>query len=106
MDKTTGVGIAVALIAPASEGIRRYLEERGMIPLLHPAWLIANIIIFCAGLGLLIWSLCFKKKEKIPTTSIKPPIRLIPKRKVRRIIHRTETINGKTKYTEEIEIEP
>jgi hypothetical protein len=105
VDKSSWIGIAVTLMSPASESIRQYLEENKMIQLSHPVWLIANIVGFLTGIGILVWSLCFKKDKRESISSSKQPFQLIPKRKVKRIVHRTEIINGKTKYTKEIELD-
>lgn len=41
-----------------------------------------------------------------PTPNRAPPIRLIPQHKVKKVVHRTETVDGKTKYIDEIELIP
>jgi hypothetical protein len=106
VDKSSWIGIAIAIIAPASEGIRRYLEDNNVIQSSNPAWLIANITGFLTGIGILVWTLCFKKDKKRLANSVKPPLQLIPKRKVKRVIYRTEVVNGKTKHIKEIELDP
>lgn len=53
----------------------------------------------------LLRHLIIRDKGESKSTS-KPPIRLIPRRKIKRIVHRTEVVNGKTKYTEEVELDP
>lgn len=76
------------------------------------SWILPLIVVFGA-----IWLGYWAKKPKLvpqnveaieqkESVSNRQPIRLIPKRKIKRIIHRTETIDGKTKYIDEVELDP
>ena len=107
MGKDKWVGVSFAIIGFAGGGVLLCLQVVGVITSGNAClWLIFFAILLCVGAGILIWSFCFKKDKREPIGSSKQPFRLIPKRKIKRIVHRTETINGKTKYIEEVELDP
>ena len=106
---TAGLTIWVLLWTPHFSRDWHKIAYQVMIPILGA---IAGLaIIFLISLFLAPYKQRDEARKDIakrtyPSAICKQPIRLIPKRKVKRIVQRTKVINGKPEYTEEIEIEP
>jgi hypothetical protein len=107
MGREFWIGLGIAIISVAIGLVITIATAVGMITKENTLlWILLAALLFLIGIGIIVWSLCCKKDKREPAISSKQPIRLIPKRKIKRIVHRTEVIDGKTKYTEEIELDP